>query len=48
MKPIDPYKMHCEYSEEELKALPAMNPKWERDADSFMWNGEEWEYVPMD
>ena len=49
MKKIQLYKMWSEYTDEEKAILPPLNPKRIESGDvNYMWNGQCWEYVPLD
>lgn len=49
MKKIQLYKMWSEYTDEEKAMLPPLNPKRIESGDvNYMWNGQCWEYVPLD
>ena len=46
---IELFKMWSEYTDAEKAQLPLLNPEKVANGEvNYMWNGESWEYVPID
>ena len=46
---IELYKTWPEYTEEEKKLLPPLDPELILNGNvNFMWNGKEWEFIDED
>ena len=44
---IELFKFWSEYTEEEKKQLPPLNPDKMKDRDHYVFNGKDWEYLPF-
>ena len=45
---VEPYKLWSEYTEEEKKQLPPLNPEKIKNGElNYIWDGKNWEYVPF-
>lgn len=42
------FKFYRKFTQEELAKMPPFPKEHEGFEDSVVWNGEEWEYIPID